>query len=138
MDEKGVSAAARFTLSPFGIDELLELCMGNVATAAVALNEFEKEALSDLGRIQASLAENDPSGIATAAHALKGAAGMLRADELRRIAADLERIGRSHDLSQARQSVDALREEIRRCLDYLPEVRMLVAERARSRTGGAP
>jgi HPt (histidine-containing phosphotransfer) domain-containing protein len=75
--------------------------------------------------------------MAAAAHALKGAAAMLRADEVRRVAADLERIGRSEDLSQASQSVDALRKEVRQCLDYLPEARALVAETARARTGGA-
>ena len=79
----------------------------------------------------------DPKGIAAAAHALKKRrAAMLRADDVRRITADLEGVSRSADMTRARQSVDELQEEIGRCLDYLPEARTLVAEKARARTGG--
>jgi HPt (histidine-containing phosphotransfer) domain-containing protein len=110
--------------------------MWNLATAAVVLNEFEQQAVSDLGRVQTGLACNDARGVAGAAHALKGTAGMLRADELHRITSILERFGSGQDLCRAKQSVDALQEEVRRCLEYLPQAKAIVADKARAAAGG--
>jgi len=123
---------------PFSVESLLEICMGNLATAQATLEEFERQATADLEKVQSCLAANDYRRTADVAHALKGAAGIIDAVEVRRIATDLEAMGRACDLGHANQSLDDLRAEVRRCLDYLPAAKTLVLEKAAKFNGEVP
>jgi HPt (histidine-containing phosphotransfer) domain-containing protein len=112
--------------------------MGNLATAQATLDEFERQATTDVERVQSSVAGSDFRRTADVAHALKGAAGIIEAREVRRIAADLEAMGRACDLGHARESLDALRLEIGRCLAYLPAAKNLMIQKADKPNGEVP
>ena len=113
-----VSSAA-----PFAIDELLDRCMGNVSTALTILDEFEKEAASDLPELALHLASGDSVRAAKVAHALKGAAGVLSADAVRRSAAELERLCRAGNLAEVEALRSKLRDEVRQCIEFIPAAR---------------
>ena len=94
------SAPADSIAPPFAIDTLLKQCMGNVVTASRILDLFEKQAVANHASIARSVESGDAATAADVAHALKGASAILSADCVRRIAADLERMGRAADLSR--------------------------------------
>jgi hypothetical protein len=48
---------------------------------------------------------------------------------MRRVAADLERLGRERDLSAATELLPQLEAEVSRCMEYLPSARAAMAER---------
>jgi Amt family ammonium transporter len=114
------SAPVNSTAPPFAIDTLLKQCMGSVATAARILELFEKQAVANHAAIARSVESGDAAKAADVAHALKGASAILSAECVRRVAADLERMGRAADLSGAANLVEQLKDEIQRCLDYAP------------------
>ncbi len=85
--------------APFAVEELLERCMGDVATTLVVLEEFEKEVAKDLVELEMTIARGDGAATADVAHALKGSSGILSAQALRDTAAELERLGKAGNLS---------------------------------------
>lgn len=70
---------------------------------AELLELFRDSSASDLARINDGLASEDAVAVADAAHSIKGASASLGVEGLRKIAAELERIGRANDLSQGRE-----------------------------------
>ncbi|HCC54789.1 MAG TPA: histidine kinase [Desulfobulbaceae bacterium] len=62
---------------------------------------FHDSAASDLAQINIGLAAEDAVAVADAAHSIKGASASLGVESVRRIAHELEKNGRSRDLSQA-------------------------------------
>jgi len=60
---------------------------------------FRDSSVADIARIQEGLERQDAIAVADAAHSIKGAAASLGVDEIRAVAADLEKLGRSGDLS---------------------------------------
>ncbi|HTW95916.1 MAG TPA: response regulator, partial [Tepidisphaeraceae bacterium] len=126
--------AADSDSAPFSTQALMEICMGNPVTALQALQEFKRQVEQDLPRFQTSLSVHDSKGFASLAHALSGSAGFLRAQKLQQISADLEKMGRDDELASANGLLDALREELRRCLDYLPAAQEMVSKNACTNT----
>ncbi|MDG4476125.1 Hpt domain-containing protein [Thiovibrio frasassiensis] len=63
---------------------------------------FRDSSASDLARINAGLAAENPVMVADAAHSIKGASASLGVEGVRKVASELERIGRLGDLSQGR------------------------------------
>lgn len=63
---------------------------------------FRDSSASDLARINDGLAAGDAVAVADAAHSIKGASASLGVEGVRKIAAELEKYGRSGDLSQGR------------------------------------
>jgi PAS domain S-box-containing protein len=115
---------------PLAIDALLERCMGNAETVTSILDEFERQAVSDLAEIRRHVVSGDCEGTARVAHTLKGASGILSADALSDVAFKLERIGRAGVLSEADQLLTRLNDEVQRCMDYLPIARAAIARKA--------
>jgi two-component system, sensor histidine kinase and response regulator len=110
-------------LQPIDFEILWERCMGNSAFAASLLAELEGSG----PRLMAELTRNLQAGAApeaaVSAHSLKGAAGILGAEPLRALAAEIEAAGKSGDIAQAAALLDDIQTEMCRCLDYLPKVR---------------
>jgi PAS domain S-box-containing protein len=125
------SPIASDEVAPIAIDALLERCMDNVKTAALILDEFERQAVDDLAQIKQHVEGGDCAGLARAAHALKGASAILAADALAGIAFTFERMGRAGVLHEQDQLLVQLNVEIRRCIDYLPTARAAIAERTK-------
>jgi CheY-like chemotaxis protein len=109
--------------TPLDVDALFGRCMSSAAIARQVLDEFERQAIADLQRLRESVIAGDAPGTARVAHALKGAAGVATADGVRRVATDLERLGREGNLSAAATLLPQLEAEVSRCVEYLPEAR---------------
>jgi CheY-like chemotaxis protein len=109
--------------TPLDVDALFGRCMSSAAIARQVLDEFERQAIADLQRLRESVIAGDAPGTARVAHALKGAAGVATADGMRRVATDLERLGREGNLSAAATLLPQLEAEVSRCVEYLPEAR---------------
>jgi HPt (histidine-containing phosphotransfer) domain-containing protein len=63
-------------------------------------------------KIQESLAANDANGLERASHSLKGSVANFGAEPAYQAALELERIGRSNDLTQARAAYQRLEESL--------------------------
>jgi HPt (histidine-containing phosphotransfer) domain-containing protein len=77
-----------------GIADLLEMALETGAKHRRALEQ--------------GLAEGDPAIVARAAHGIKGSAGTIGANEVYRMATELDARARDGDLSDARQRTDAI------------------------------
>ncbi|EMI57158.1 two-component hybrid sensor and regulator [Rhodopirellula sallentina SM41] len=111
----------RATPSPaIEANSMLSRCFGNLEFACSLLDELESTGLQRVEDIRVPALEQDASGMAGAAHSLKGAAGILCAEALQDIAARIEQAGRESELDNVDTMLAELSSEMRRCLDYLP------------------
>jgi Amt family ammonium transporter len=109
------------------VGPLLERCFDNVELALSLLEEFEATGRQTLEELQRSVAIHDATSAAKAAHSLKGAAGILCAETLRKLAADTEAAGRAGDHKALMELVPQLAAELDRCLNCLPATRDALA-----------
>jgi two-component system sensor histidine kinase/response regulator len=113
---------------PVDIKAFLERCTGNSTLALTILEKFEKQTASLLAQLGASLSEKNVQECARLSHTLKGSAGIVAADSIRKAASDLEEASRSNAVEAAEASLARLREEVQRCLSYLPNMRLELKE----------
>ena len=106
---------------PIDFQEFMKRCMGNTQVFTKILDKFQSHVKEDLEKIRQSITEADADQLTLSAHALKGAAANLSAEQLRQIAYDLEKMGRSSDLKHAKDTLEKLQDEIDVCLDYIPQ-----------------
>jgi Amt family ammonium transporter len=109
--------------TPINADVLLERCLGDVEFATSLLDEMRTTWLDRVDEIARHAANRDTAAAAEAAHALKGAAGTLAAEPLQALTGAIEAAGKSGDADLLASAVDALRREIRECLDFAPIIR---------------
>lgn len=69
---------------------------------------FKESSVSDLAKIKAGAAAQDPLAVGDAAHSIKGAAASLGVEGVRSLAHDIEKAGRGGDLAGALQHLPAL------------------------------
>ncbi len=119
--------AKSITAAPLAVEELLHRCMGNASIALESLDEFEKQAVRELADLTSSIAGHDSGRAARVAHSLKGASSILSAEAVRRTAAELEKLGRSGDLSLAGTLLAQLQVEVRQCIEFLPTAREAIS-----------
>ncbi len=110
-------------IPPLDIKAFLERCTGNSTLALTILEKFEKQTASLLNELGAKLAEKDVNQCARLSHTLKGSAGIVAAESIRQAAADMEEASRSNAIAAAEASLARLRQEVQRCLTYLPNMR---------------
>jgi HPt (histidine-containing phosphotransfer) domain-containing protein len=120
--------------APFDTKLLISRCLGNLGVAEMILAEFEKQAIGDVRHIEMLLDAGDAGRVAQVAHALKGAAVVLAADNLRTIVSELEQLARAADWPAMRSRLQPLREEANRCVRYLPTSRRELVDQSGSRT----
>jgi PAS domain S-box-containing protein len=106
---------------PIEVEALLARCMGDAKFLETMLHAFERKAPKDFAQIEAGFRSGDRQSAAKSAHSLKGAASNMSADMVTGLAAELEELGAAGDLKVIAQSVEALRHEIARCIDYIPQ-----------------
>ena len=123
------SSAEPGTAPPFDVDVLLERCMGSADTVRLILDEFQKQAASDLQQLEQGVHGGDHERTRRVAHTLKGAAGILSAHKLCAAAARLEHLARAGSLGDAAGCLEQLRSEVEGCLAYFPTGRQLLARR---------
>jgi PAS domain S-box-containing protein len=108
--------------APIDARVLLAQCLGDLAVVEKVLQTSQTQARALTERLAQHLADGAARPTAEAAHALKGTAGVLGAHVLRTLAAEIEALGRAGDLDSARRRIELLRQEVDRCLAYIPQL----------------
>jgi len=85
------------------------------------MRKFCAQAPRDLAELEMSFATADVKEFTRLAHGLKGSASYVAAESLRRIAAELETMGRNGDLTDAAAGIARLRNELGRCIAGVPD-----------------
>jgi signal transduction histidine kinase/DNA-binding response OmpR family regulator/HPt (histidine-containing phosphotransfer) domain-containing protein len=106
---------------PFDLASALSRCMGKQDSLERILQKFKDKALKDLQELSSHVQAADAQKIAFVAHSLKGAAASVSAEAVRQAACDLEQIAKAADFLRMEACMQALSEEIARCVDYLPK-----------------
>ncbi len=120
--------------APIDTELLIARCMGNAEFAVSLLDEMEKTGANRVRDIARHAAAGNTVAAAEAAHSLKGAAGIIAAEPLRAIAAEIEAAGKSGRLEDIAVAVDQLRQEMERCLAFVPQFRKQAATIDRQRS----
>jgi Amt family ammonium transporter len=120
------------------VDTLLERCMNNLSTIERVVSKFEQQSKRDAEQIRKSLEGSDATAAMRAAHSLKGAAGIVAAEGIASVAAEIERFGREQQIDLMNRSLSRLDEEVRRCIAYLPHVRTMAKEKLSSAATAPP
>lgn len=89
--------------SPIDAEKLLDCCFGNLECVSSLLDELESSGMSRVVEIERRTAQNNSAAAADAAHALKGAAGILCAESVQALAAEIEQAGRSSSIQEIEQ-----------------------------------
>jgi Amt family ammonium transporter len=109
--------------APIDAKSLLSRCFEDLEFASSLLDELESTGLERVKEIGRRIAEQNATGTAEAAHALKGAAGILCAESVQQLAAQIEYAGRSSDLVGVEALISELASEMDQCLSYVPRLR---------------
>ena len=115
--------------APIDFDVLLSRCMGNAAFAASLLKEMEASGPHQIENLVRHIEDGAAAEAAVSAHSLKGAAGIVGAEPLRALAAEIEAAGKADNLEKAASLLSDIQAEMQRCLECLPEVRKRLAEK---------
>jgi Amt family ammonium transporter len=110
-------------LPPIDRDAMVARCMGNLEFAESLLADFAGDLPDRVAQILRSVDDGDATAAAEAAHALKGAAGILAAEPLRALAARIEATGKAGHLDEIASLTEELRAEAQRCLEFIPGLR---------------
>jgi signal transduction histidine kinase/DNA-binding response OmpR family regulator len=101
------------------VSQLLDRIDGDRALLAELVDLFRADFPANLTAAQQAIDRQDVSGLRSAAHALKGALANLSAIEASALAAELEAIGKSLDLTRAQATLDHLAREIENAMRAL-------------------
>ena len=107
---------------PIEAKTLLTQCMGSETLALMLLSELENSGRETVQIICQSMMEQDFEAAREAAHSLKGAAGIIGAERLRELAAQLENAGKQGRIREMEEYTEPLRDEMKRCLEFLPRL----------------
>ena len=108
---------------PIDVTFLLAQVGGSVETAILVLEEFASQTPLDIENIEKYLGAGDLVDAGKVAHSLKGSSGVFGAQQLRQTAADLEMACRESDAEKANTLFAQLKQEAKRCLDFVPELK---------------
>ncbi len=113
----------------FSYDQLLGLTMGDKELAKTVLIMFADGIPSDVAKLKAAIAQGDARQIHATAHFIKGAAANIFANEIRTVAADIERAGTQGDIGAAGALMATLEA---RFVDFLKHPRVVEIAGARA------
>lgn len=105
-------------------DVLFKNCIGSVAFALSLLEELETSGMMHIDAMTRHADAADCGAIAEVAHSLKGAAGIIGAEPLQRLADEIEMAGKTGDLESLAQLVIGIRQEMGRCIVQIPVIRL--------------
>ena len=117
LDDGAIRAAG----PPLDLDELLERCMGSQDFMAKMLDKFAHSIGADLERLEQAVSQGDLVAAAKVAHMLKGVGANLSAHGMREASLTLESACHAGRPDEAASAFAQLRDEVRRCLDYVPQ-----------------
>jgi signal transduction histidine kinase/CheY-like chemotaxis protein len=105
---------------PLDLDVLLKRCVGNGEFAIQTLEKFGRRAAEDADLLCRAVAAGNAGETARLAHNLKSVASHVEAEELRKIAFEIEQAGMRGDLSFVERHLSDLHEQTRRCAEFVP------------------
>ena len=111
---------ARVGAPPFEMDTVLKRWGGDSGFVHKLIASFLEGAPSQVGELTQVVTDGDVGETTRLSHGLKGAAAYCGAEPFRIVAAELEAVGKTGDLSDANRLVDRLRAELDRCLMHDP------------------
>lgn len=97
---------------------LLGRCLGSIPLTTRVLSKFCETGYSDLEQLGIASEEEDFTNAAEIAHRFKGSASNVSAPGLHALAARAEQLGREQDSTGLNETLDQLREEWDRFLQY--------------------
>jgi Amt family ammonium transporter len=109
---------------PINYDELLERCMGNVTLLQQLLDRYRVQSVQMLEEMVQAVKSQDHGGLREKAHALKGAAATMSAEEIRSTAAQLEALAKSGTLDGAEAMLESLRVGFSRTDQFIAGLRV--------------
>ncbi len=104
---------------PVDFNALRRRCLGNRKLAAKALETFAGSIGSYVQDLVQNLQKGDAKSAASAAHKIKGAAGNVSAQQVLRIASELEDLSKKDALSQTDRAIAELQVEIERVRQFV-------------------
>jgi HPt (histidine-containing phosphotransfer) domain-containing protein len=104
--------------------------MHNADVIRLVFDRFEREAESALQQLERSISTGETDRTARLVHSLKGTAAILSAAALYDLTVRLERMARNGEMRYAAECYEQLRDEMNRCVKYLPRARALAEEPA--------
>jgi CheY-like chemotaxis protein len=110
---KNVTAGAAKS-GPIHYPSLLRRCRGKQDLAERLVCKLVEQAGQDVQAIATAVQQNDAAAVAASAHRLKGASANVSAEGLRQMAAALETMGHSENLTSAGAVVEQLQQELAR------------------------
>jgi Amt family ammonium transporter len=115
---------------PFDVEAIGVRCMHNADVIRLVFDRFERDAESALQQLERSISTGETDRTARLVHSLKGTAAILSAGALYDLTVRLERMARSGEMRYAAECYEQLRDEMNRCVKYLPRARALAEEPA--------
>jgi signal transduction histidine kinase/CheY-like chemotaxis protein/HPt (histidine-containing phosphotransfer) domain-containing protein len=106
---------------PIDIESLRRRCLGNRRLAAKAMEMFGSSIGSLVDELANHLQANDASAAAAVAHKIRGAAGNVSAESVRRIAGAMEELAKQDSIAQAQAAVAGLRDELQRVQGFIAD-----------------
>jgi CheY-like chemotaxis protein/HPt (histidine-containing phosphotransfer) domain-containing protein len=104
---------------PVNWQDLRRRCMGNGNLAARALKTFGASIGSYSDELARCVQAGDAKSLRASAHKIKGAAGNVSAEQLCRLAGELEQLGKNDALAQAQDSLAELLQEVQRVRQFI-------------------
>jgi HPt (histidine-containing phosphotransfer) domain-containing protein len=105
--------------APLEYDTLLANCSGDMQLIRELSALFETQTQLDIAGIERAAAEADSDGLRSAAHSLKGSAGCIAAQPLRKLAQLIEELGKSGSTQGTQDIIADARREVERCIRFL-------------------
>lgn len=105
--------------SPINMKELLEIMDDDQALLRECLDDFISDYPDMLHKIQSTIDQGHCAGLEQAAHAFKGTLAYLAAHSASEAAYQLEFMGKTGDLTQARDVFSILKEECLKIQDFI-------------------
>ncbi len=110
-------------VSAIDSEQLMRQCVGNLKFAISLLTVFEETSELRRTKFDAALIEGRNDVIAHEAHALKGVAGILAANQLTDLCVELQTAAEVVDWRRIRNLIETLHHEIQRVIHSIPEIR---------------
>jgi signal transduction histidine kinase/DNA-binding response OmpR family regulator len=101
LEEVKPAATAPTAADAFKYEQLLELTMGDKDLAGTVLRMFADNLPADIVKLKNAIAAADAKQVHGAAHFIKGGAANIFANEVRAVAAEIERVGGQGDFAAA-------------------------------------
>jgi len=105
--------------APINFEKALNEFVGNKSVLMRVLHGFVENAKGQIGIIRQSITDGDAERVMGEAHSIKGGAGNLTADELSRVAFEMENIGKSGGLESGTKVLKRLEKELDRLDAYI-------------------